>query len=96
MSASRASHTSRRLCGGMLVAMPTAMPADPLMRRFGILLGRTSGSFVDSSKFGTSRTVSVDVREQLFGSSVSRHSVTGRRCRSPRPTEVALPSSRVA
>ena len=33
--------TSRRLCGGMLVAMPTAMPADPLTSRFGNRLGRT-------------------------------------------------------
>ena len=29
------SMTSRRLCGGMLVAMPTAMPVDPLTSRFG-------------------------------------------------------------
>ena len=28
--------TSRMLCGGMLVAMPTAMPDDPLTSRFGI------------------------------------------------------------
>ena len=27
--------TSPRLCGGMLVAMPTAMPAEPLTSRFG-------------------------------------------------------------
>ena len=30
-----ASHTSPTLCGGMLVAMPTAMPAAPLASRFG-------------------------------------------------------------
>ncbi len=36
--------TSRRLCGGMLVAMPTAMPALPLIRRFGMRDGRTVGS----------------------------------------------------
>ena len=29
--------TSRRLCGGMLVAMPTAMPDEPLTSRFGHL-----------------------------------------------------------
>ena len=29
------SMTSRRLCGGMLVAMPTAMPVEPLTSRFG-------------------------------------------------------------
>ena len=30
-----ASMTSPRLCGGMLVAMPTAIPAEPLTSRFG-------------------------------------------------------------
>ena len=32
---------SLRLCGGMLVAMPTAMPVPPLMRRFGNAAGKT-------------------------------------------------------
>ena len=41
--------TSRRLCGGMLVAIPTAMPDDPLMSRFGTGAGRTVGSSVVSS-----------------------------------------------
>ncbi len=36
--------TSRRLCGGILVAMPTAMPSDPLISRFGNLAGSTTGS----------------------------------------------------
>jgi hypothetical protein len=40
-----ASMTSLRLCGGMLVAMPTAMPAEPLASRFGNLAGRTTGSW---------------------------------------------------
>ena len=35
ISATQASMTSPRLCGGMLVAMPTAMPPAPLTRRFG-------------------------------------------------------------
>ena len=39
-----ASTISVRLCGGILVAMPTAMPSDPLTSRFGIRAGRTSGS----------------------------------------------------
>ncbi len=38
--------TSRRLCGGMLVAMPTAMPLEPLTSRFGNRAGRISGSSV--------------------------------------------------
>ena len=36
--------TSVRLCGGMLVAMPTAMPAEPLTSRFGNRVGMTVGS----------------------------------------------------
>ena len=36
--------TSRRLCGGILVAMPTAIPSDPLMSRLGNRLGSTTGS----------------------------------------------------
>ena len=35
---------SPRLCGGMLVAMPTAMPLEPLTSRFGKRAGRTCGS----------------------------------------------------
>ena len=38
------STTSPRLCGGMFVAMPTAIPDEPLTRRFGNAAGRTSGS----------------------------------------------------
>ena len=38
--------TSRRLCGGMLVAMPTAMPTDPLTSRLGKRAGSTTGSCV--------------------------------------------------
>jgi hypothetical protein len=38
------SATSRRLWGGMLVAMPTAMPAEPLTSRLGNRAGRIVGS----------------------------------------------------
>ena len=44
-----ASQSSPRLCGGMLVAMPTAMPVEPLSRRLGTLEGRTSGCWSVSS-----------------------------------------------
>ena len=44
ISATQASITSPRLCGGMLVAMPTAMPPAPLTSRFGNFAGRTVGS----------------------------------------------------
>ena len=36
--------TSPRLCGGMLVAIPTAMPVVPFTSRFGMRAGRTTGS----------------------------------------------------
>jgi hypothetical protein len=35
--------TSRRLCGGSEVAMPTAMPSEPLQSRFGKRPGSTTG-----------------------------------------------------
>ena len=41
--------TSRRLWGGMFVAIPTAMPAEPLTSRFGNLEGRTMGSWLRPS-----------------------------------------------
>ena len=36
--------TSPRLCGGIFVAMPTAIPEAPLTSRFGKAAGSTSGS----------------------------------------------------
>ena len=51
--------TSRRLWGGMLVAIPTAIPVVPLTNKFGKRLGRTVGSFSVSSKLGTESTVSL-------------------------------------
>ena len=40
-----------------MVAIPTAIPVVPLIRRFGILAGSTDGSFSVSSKFGVKSTV---------------------------------------
>ena len=40
---------SVRLCGGMFVAMPTAMPEEPLTSRFGKRAGMTVGSVSLSS-----------------------------------------------
>ena len=37
---------SRRLCGGMFVAMPTAIPEEPLTSKFGMRAGSTVGSVV--------------------------------------------------
>ena len=38
--------TSRRLCGGIRVAIPTAMPSEPFTSRFGKRAGRMTGSVV--------------------------------------------------
>ncbi len=40
---------SLRLCGGILVAIPTAIPDEPLTSRLGKRAGSTSGSCWDSS-----------------------------------------------
>ena len=50
--------TSVRLWGGMFVAMPTAMPLEPLTSRLGKRAGSTRGSLRLSSKFGSQSTVS--------------------------------------
>ena len=43
------STTSPRLCGGMFVAMPTAMPVPPLTSKLGNAAGKTVGSVMRSS-----------------------------------------------
>ena len=53
-----ASTISRKLCGGMFVAIPTAIPLAPLTRRFGMRDGSTTGSSRVWSKFGMKSTVS--------------------------------------
>gem|GEM_PF-1809762 len=57
MYAQMASQHSERLCGAMLVAIPTAMPADPLRSRRGALVGSTVGSGMVSSKLSWKSTV---------------------------------------
>ena len=37
--------TSLRLCGGIFVAIPTAIPEEPFTSKFGIFVGKTSGIF---------------------------------------------------
>ncbi len=49
--------TSRRLCGGMSVAMPTAMPIEPFSSTCGTRAGSHEGSSIVPSKFGTQSTV---------------------------------------
>jgi hypothetical protein len=55
----------------MFVAMPTAMPDDPLTSRFGKRVGRTSGSWVESSKFGPHSTVSLSMSARRWSASRS-------------------------
>ena len=54
---------SLKLCGGIFVAIPTAIPVVPFTRRFGNLAGKTEGSFSVSSKLGTKSTVSLLMSE---------------------------------
>ena len=44
MTSLTASIDSPKLCGGILVAIPTAIPVAPLTKRFGKRAGRTTGS----------------------------------------------------
>jgi hypothetical protein len=53
----QAAATSRRLWGGMSVAMPTAMPLPPLSRMWGTWAGSTTGSSNVPSKLGCQSTV---------------------------------------
>ena len=49
--------TSLKLWGGILVAIPTAIPDDPFTKSAGIVAGSTVGSCNLSSKFGIKSTV---------------------------------------
>jgi hypothetical protein len=64
--------TSRMLCGGMFVAIPTAMPVDPLTSRFGNGVGRTVGSSEVSSNVGRKSTVSLSRSDIIVSASFSR------------------------
>ena len=59
ITSTKPSITSERLCGGILVAIPTAIPSDPFTKRFGKTAGRTAGSFNVSSKLFVHATVSL-------------------------------------
>jgi hypothetical protein len=60
----------------MLVAMPTAMPAEPLTIRLGRRAGRTVGSCSRSSKLGTKSTVFLSMSSSIvIAMRVSRASV---------------------
>jgi hypothetical protein len=56
-SRTQAETTSLTLCGGMSVAMPTAMPEVPFSSTFGRRAGSSRGSSNVPSKFGAQSTV---------------------------------------
>src|SRR5690606_39431200 len=64
------STTSRRLWGGMFVAIPTAIPEEPLTSRLGSLPGNTVGSLSESSKFGWKSTVSLLMSDNISSDTV--------------------------
>ena len=71
-----ASMTSPRLCGGMFVAMPTAMPWLPLTRRLGNRAGSTTGCSLVPSYVGTMSTVSSSMSaNKRIARGDNRHSV---------------------
>ena len=45
----QASMTSIKLCGGILVAIPTAIPEEPLANKLGTRVGKTVGSLSEPS-----------------------------------------------
>ena len=49
--------TSFMLCGGMSVAMPTAMPVPPFNSSMGTRAGSSTGSSMEPSKLATKSTV---------------------------------------
>mmetsp|Transcript_4941 Transcript_4941/g.15638 ORF Transcript_4941/g.15638 Transcript_4941/m.15638 type:complete len:216 (+) Transcript_4941:1889-2536(+) len=77
ISACSASTSSPKLCGGILVAMPTAIPDAPLRRSIGSRAGRTIGSRSDASKLSVKSTVSraTSVSSESRARRCSLHSV---------------------
>ena len=90
--AQRASVTSPRLWGGMLVAMPTAMPPEPLTSRLGNRAGSTAGCCRVSSKLGTKSTVSLSMSAIISVASLESRASVYRMAAAPSPsTEPKLP-----
>ena len=64
--------TSVRLWGGILVAIPTAIPSLPFSRRFGRRAGNTVGSLSESSKLGWKSTVFLSISSSICLAILSR------------------------
>ena len=58
--------TSVKLCGGIFVAIPTAIPDEPFTSSAGIFAGKTVGSCNLSSKFGIKSTVFFSISVSIF------------------------------
>ena len=87
-----AAMTSRRLCGGIFVAIPTAIPFVPFTSKFGKRAGSTVGSFSVSSKFGTKSTVSFPMSASISIEILLRRASVYRIAAAPSPsTEPKLP-----
>ena len=56
---------SVRLCGGIFVAIPTAIPVVPFKSKLGNLEGKTDGSFKVSSKFKFQSIVSLSISNNI-------------------------------
>eukprot|EP00967_Tisochrysis_lutea_P058865 scaffold75006_cov36-Tisochrysis_lutea.AAC.4 len=77
MRACMASISSPKLCGGIFVAIPTAMPDAPLRSSMGTRAGSTTGSTSDASKLSVKSTVSYPISDNSASRArgASRHSV---------------------
>ncbi|CAI8370314.1 MAG: Uncharacterised protein [Cryomorphaceae bacterium] len=53
------------LCGGILVAIPTAIPVAPFKSNAGNLAGKTDGSLSVSSKFKFQSIVSLSISNNM-------------------------------
>ncbi len=74
------------------MAIPTAMPAEPLIIRFGSLDGMTNGSFREASKLSPHSTVSLSRSASMSSArSCMRHSVYLMAAASSPSTEPKLP-----
>ena len=72
ISAIVASIDSERLCGGILVAIPTAIPDAPFIKRLGIRVGNTTGSLNVSSKLFLKSTVSLSISRNISSASLAK------------------------
>ena len=76
----------------MFVAMPTAMPEEPLTSRFGKRLGSTHGCMSVSSKFGAKSTVSLSMSASICMFILLMRASVYRMAAAPSPsTEPKLP-----